>query len=102
MTASVARSAIVHVAIAMTLMACRSESPATPPPRPHNQSEKAEAIGVTASTLRIDREMLRDLRMTTSKVEDHRGGESSSLLGELGVNQNAYAEVSALLQSRVV
>jgi len=46
--------------------------------------------------------MLRDLRITTSKVEEHRGGESSSLLGELGVNQNAYAEVSAPLQARVV
>src|SRR5262249_28757402 len=58
--------------------------------------------GVTASTLRIDREMLRDLRITTSKVEAHRGGESSSLLGELGVNRNAYAEVSAPLSARVV
>jgi cobalt-zinc-cadmium efflux system membrane fusion protein len=57
---------------------------------------------VTATTLRIDLEMLRDLRITTSKVEQHRGGESSSLLGELGVNQNAYAEVSAPLTARVV
>jgi cobalt-zinc-cadmium efflux system membrane fusion protein len=46
--------------------------------------------------------MLRDLRITTSKVEEHRGGESSSLLGELGVNRNAYAEVSAPMTARVV
>src|SRR6185437_11707039 len=82
--------------------ACRSESPSTPQPRPDSQTEKTESPGVTGSTLRIDREMLRDLRITTSKVEEHRGGESSSLLGELGVNQNAYAEVSAPLQARVV
>jgi membrane fusion protein, heavy metal efflux system len=102
MNASVLRCAVVHLAIALTLTACRSESPATPPPRPDSQADKAETPGVTGSTLRIDREMLRDLRITTSKVEEHRGGESSSLLGELGVNQNAYAEVSAPLQARVV
>src|SRR6185369_13506358 len=74
----------------------------TPPPRPDSQSDKADAPGLTGSTLRVDREMLRDLRITTSKVEERRGGESSSLLGELGVNQNAYAEVSAPVQARVV
>jgi len=102
MSASAFRCAVVHLTIALTLIACRSESPSTPPPRPDNQTEKTESPGVTGSTLRIDREMLRDLRITTSKVEEHRGGESSSLLGELGVNQNAYAEVSAPLQARVV
>lgn len=81
---------------------CRSDSKSTPPPPTAGQSEKSEASGVTASTLRIDREMLRDLRITTSKVEEHRGGESSSLLGELGVNQNAYAEVSTPMTARVV
>lgn len=52
--------------------------------------------------VQVSEEMLRDLRITTSKVEQHRGGESSSLLGELGVNKNAYAEVSAPLAARVV
>ena len=52
--------------------------------------------------VQVSEEMLRDLRITTSKVEQHRGGESSSLLGELGVNENAYAEVSAPLAARVV
>src|SRR4029079_16840354 len=96
------RCAALPLAIALTVVACRSESPSTPQPRPDSQTEKTESPGVTGSTLRIDREMLRDLRITTSKVEEHRGGESSSLLGELGVNQNAYAEVSAPLQARVV
>jgi len=52
--------------------------------------------------VQVSEEMLRDLRITTSKVELHRGGEASSLLGELGVNLNAYAEVSAPLPARVV
>ena len=81
---------------------CRSDSKQTPPPRTDTPAEKAEPPKATASTLRIDQEMLRDLRITTSKVEQHRGGESSSLLGELGVNQNAYAKVSSPLPARVV
>ncbi|MEO8076126.1 MAG: efflux RND transporter periplasmic adaptor subunit, partial [Acidobacteriota bacterium] len=52
--------------------------------------------------VQVSEEMLRDLRITTSKVELHLGGEASSLLGELGVNLNAYAEVSAPLPARVV
>jgi cobalt-zinc-cadmium efflux system membrane fusion protein len=52
--------------------------------------------------VQVSEEMLRDLRITTSKVEQHRGGESSSLLGELGVNKNAYAEVSTPMAARVV
>ncbi len=54
------------------------------------------------NVVQVSEEMLRDLRITISKVEQHRGGESSSLLGELGVNENAYAEVSAPLAARVV
>lgn len=81
---------------------CRSDSKQTPPPPTDTPLEMAQPPKATASTLRIDQEMLRDLRITTSKVEEHRGGESSSLLGELGVNQNAYAEVSSPLPARVV
>jgi len=88
--------------VVVAVVGCRSDSKSTPQPVAENPSDKTEAAGVTGSTLRIDREMLRDLRITTSKVEEHRGGESASLLGELGVNQNAYAEVSAPMTARVV
>ncbi|MEP7307680.1 MAG: efflux RND transporter periplasmic adaptor subunit [Acidobacteriota bacterium] len=54
------------------------------------------------NVVQVSEEMLRDLRITTSTVELHRGGEASSFLGELGVNLNAYAEVSAPLTARVV
>lgn len=88
--------------VVVAVVGCRSDSTSTPQPLPANEGEKPEAAGVSASTLRIDREMLRDLRITTSNVEEHRGGESASFLGELGVNQNAYAEVSAPMMARVV
>lgn len=101
MSASFLRRAVAHVAIVLTVGGCRSDSRSAPPSA-ENQTAKAETPGVTDSTLRIDPAMLRDLRITTSKVEAHQGGQSASLLGELGVNQNAYAEVSAPLQARVV
>jgi cobalt-zinc-cadmium efflux system membrane fusion protein len=62
----------------------------------------ASAPARADNLVQVSEEMLRDLRITTSKVEQHRGGESSSLLGELGVNKNAYAEVSAPMAARVV
>ena len=72
--------AVVHLAMAFMLSACRSESPSSPPPRPESHAAKADT-GVSRTELRIDHEMLRDLRITTSKVQEHRGGDSSSLLG---------------------
>ena len=46
--------------------------------------------------------MLRDLRITTAKVEERTGGDSTTILGELRVNENAYAEVGAPIPSRIV
>jgi cobalt-zinc-cadmium efflux system membrane fusion protein len=45
--------------------------------------------------------MLRDLRITTSQVESRTGGDLVMLLGELAVDQRAYAEVSAPVAARV-
>jgi cobalt-zinc-cadmium efflux system membrane fusion protein len=47
-------------------------------------------------------EMMRDLRLTTSVVELHQGTEAASMLGELTINENAYAEVGAPLQARIL
>lgn len=53
-------------------------------------------------TLRIEPEMLRDLKVTTAKVESRPGGEGTMLLGELRVNENAYAEIGTPTAARVV
>jgi cobalt-zinc-cadmium efflux system membrane fusion protein len=45
--------------------------------------------------------MLRDLRITVDEVESRPGGEQITLLGELEVDQRAYAEVGAPVQARV-
>lgn len=78
--------------------------------REAKQKSENEVQAVPASTvekmpeniLRIKPEMLRDLRITTAVVEVRRGGEGVHLLGELKVNENAYAEVGAPIAARIV
>ena len=54
-----------------------------------------------ASTVRIDEGMLRDLRITVAEVESRPGREQLTLLGELAVDQRAYAEVGVPVQARI-
>jgi cobalt-zinc-cadmium efflux system membrane fusion protein len=53
------------------------------------------------NTVEVDAGMLRDLRITTRPVESRAGGDLVSLLGELAVDQRAYAEVGAPVAARV-
>jgi membrane fusion protein, heavy metal efflux system len=53
-------------------------------------------------TVRIAPEMIRDLRVTTAKAEARAAGEHASVLAELRVNQDAYAEVASPSAARVV
>jgi cobalt-zinc-cadmium efflux system membrane fusion protein len=52
-------------------------------------------------TVEIDPEVLRDLRITTRPVESRTGADLVVLLGELAVDQRAYAEVGAPVAARV-
>ncbi len=54
-----------------------------------------------ANTVEVDQEMLRDLRLRTRAVESRTGGDLVMLLGELAVDQSAYAEVGAPVAARV-
>lgn len=53
-------------------------------------------------TVKIAPEMIRDLRVTTAKAEARAAGERVSVLAELTVNQDAYAEVASPSTARVV
>jgi cobalt-zinc-cadmium efflux system membrane fusion protein len=53
-------------------------------------------------TVKIDPSMIRDLRVTTAKAEARAAGERVSVLAELRVNQDAYAEVASPATARVV
>ncbi len=64
---------------------------------PHGPGEAAEQ-----RLVRIAPDMLRDLRLTTARVEVRAAGDAVTALGELGVDQEAYAEVGSPLPARVV
>jgi len=80
-------------------------------PGPEESREKAHAgpsgppsrgAAAPAGVVVIDHEMLRDLRITTVQAQARVGGEGVTVLGEIKVNEDAYAEVGAPIAARVV
>jgi cobalt-zinc-cadmium efflux system membrane fusion protein len=67
----------------------------------HGEAEHADGEHVEGQ-VRIAPEMIRDLRVTTAKAESRTAGERVAALGELQVNQDAYAEVAAPSPARVI
>lgn len=61
-----------------------------------------EPGGSDPNVLRIERGMLRDLRVTVRAAESRPTGDAVSALGELRVNEDAYAEVGSSIGARVV
>jgi cobalt-zinc-cadmium efflux system membrane fusion protein len=51
--------------------------------------------------IKIAPDMMRDLRVTTGKAQARAAGETVSALGELRVNEDAYAEVASPVSARV-
>lgn len=62
---------------------------------PAEQEEGAETV------VRVERGMLRDLRITTRAAESRPAGDAVSVLGELRVNEDAYAEIGSSTSARV-
>lgn len=56
----------------------------------------------TPGMVRIDPEMLRDLRITTTAAESREGSEGITVLGEVGVNEEAFAQVGPPVEARVM
>jgi cobalt-zinc-cadmium efflux system membrane fusion protein len=92
---------LVVCAACVGLAACgrgsrEAAKPTTPAPAtaeaPHEEDP---------NTVEVDEGMLRDLRITTRPVESRTGGDLVMLLGELAVDQRAYAEVGAPVAARV-
>ena len=67
----------------------------------HPPGESREAKSPD-NLLRIQPEMLRDLRITTSSVEQRRSGDGVNLLGEVTVNEEAYSQVGAPIPARIM
>ena len=84
------------------LLACRGGGNETRRPGDHPKPPEAEGgARPDGHTVKIDPAMRRDLRITTAAVERRPGGEQVSLLGELSVDQAAYAEVGVPAAARV-
>lgn len=65
----------------------------------HAAQEHAET---PSNVLEVQETMLRDLRLTTTKVEQRPGGEGVNVIGELQADQGRYAEVGTSVTARVV
>lgn len=76
------------------------EKPAGSGPAKHDDDH--EAHEGSAQLVKIAPEMIRDLRVTTAKAQARAAGERVSVLAELRVNQDAYAEVASPSAARVV
>lgn len=94
---------VLVVLLACGLVACTRQAD-EPPAESKESSPKTAPAGDhkdEPNIVTVDPAMLRDLRITTAKVEARTGAEEVVLLGELEVDQRAYAEVSAPVTARV-
>lgn len=97
------RAGIVLMVIAtLILTGCNKHVEETKNPKTAQPGLSGSANQSSEHILHIKPEMLRDIRVTTAPVEVRPGGEGVQLLGELTVNESAYAQVGAPVASRVV
>lgn len=85
----------------VALAACGRRPEETAKPAPAASSAPDAPHKEAPNTVEVDEGMLRDLRITTRGVESRTGGDLVMLLGELAVDQRAYAEVGAPVAARV-
>jgi membrane fusion protein, heavy metal efflux system len=93
--------AFVTLGVCLAFAGCGRRSENAAEPASTKQAAEAGAHTEPANVVEIDESMLRDLRITTRPVESRPGGERVVLLGELAVDQRAYAEVSTPVAARV-
>ena len=115
------RAQVMLIALSLSLHACGGEKKAEgngdhaghkdhddhddhdkPGEKGHGSGEAGEKHAGEPMTVLIAPEMIRDLRVTTAKAEARAAGERVSVLAELRVNQDAYAEVASPSPARVV
>ena len=85
----------------IALVACGRGSEEAAKPAANPTATEPDTHKEDANTVEVDDGMLRDLRITTRAVESRANGELVMLLGELAVDQGAYAEVGTPVAARV-
>ena len=96
-----AKTLVLILACAAFVACGRGAEEAPKPQGAQPAPAEADQHKEDANTVEVDQEMLRDLRITTAAVESRPGGELVMLLGELAVDQRAYAEVGTPVAARV-
>ena len=86
---------------ALALAACGRGPEETAKPAPAASATAEAPHKEDPNIVEVDEGMLRDLRITTRAVESRTGGDLVTLLGELAVDQSAYAEVGTPVAARV-
>ncbi|WP_434300147.1 efflux RND transporter periplasmic adaptor subunit [Corallococcus exiguus] len=96
---------LLLLSVLVGLTACKSSKAEHDDAHEHGHDEEAkEKLHVESGDVihvHVPQEMLRDLRVTTAKVEARPGGESVTALGELTFSEDAYAEVASPVSARV-
>jgi membrane fusion protein, heavy metal efflux system len=87
--------------VCLALVGCGRRSEETAKPSATATAAEPDTHKEDGNTVEVDEAMLRDLRITTRPVESRTGGELVMLLGELAVDQRAYAEVGTPVAARV-
>jgi multidrug efflux pump subunit AcrA (membrane-fusion protein) len=87
--------------VCIALFGCERRSDETTKPVASTPTAAPDTFKEDENTVEIDQGMLRDLRITTRPVESRTGGELVTLLGELAVDERAYAEVGTPVAARV-
>ena len=80
--------------------ACSSES--TTRPAPEGSPEVAETHPEEANAIHLTADMVRDLRISTAVVAERSGAQEVTVLGEIAVDQERYAEVTPVTGGQVV
>jgi cobalt-zinc-cadmium efflux system membrane fusion protein len=101
--------------LTVALAGCGRQSDSPPahnatPPASANAGDAANGAPATSGArphaapdvLTIAPEMLRDLRITTLRIDPRTGAEAASLLGELRVDERRYAEIGSPIVSRTL
>ncbi len=91
--------------LCVTLSACKSPGESAPhDPDEHGHEEATrehQHKGAEGTLIHVEPSMLRDLRVTTEAAKSRPAGDKATLLGELRVNEDAYAEVGSPVPARV-
>ena len=95
--------------IALVMCGCGDRTASEPDHRPAEATEHAGPDRANGGKphahgpemIKIAPDMMRDLRITTGKAQARAAGETVSALGELRVNEDAYAEVASPVSARV-